>query len=485
VELTDPDDVSRREQELRRAQSSDAEPDHLARLWSLLGAAYRRRFRCHGDPADLDHAVRCFQAAHASGDADRAAHANNLAVSLTDRYDEAGQPADLAEAVRSAEEATALVGQGSADWAEYAGTLAVCLWDRYDATGFLADLDRAMELGQRALAATAPGAPGLARLCSNVGMLRLDRYERLGEDGDLQAAVALSRAAVAEADADDPELAGWLNNLGNVLRTRFAAQFGDHESPLPDDSVALDDLNEAIDVYRAAVGLSPSGQAGRATFLSNLGNALVDRSAMHHLEGQPDRVASVLGEAVEALDEAVSLTPATAPYLSSRLNTLGVAQRFRADETGSTDDVVAARRTLRRACDSGLVIAPEMTVAAADNWVRWAVQRSAWDEVDEADGYLLRAAESLQRAQVLRRHQEAWLISVRGLAQEAAYACVRQGRPADAAARLERGRAVLLTEVLELLPRALDRLPDEVRARHLLASQRLASAKEQAEGRRP
>jgi hypothetical protein len=126
-----------------------------------------------------------------------------------------------------------------------------------------------------------------------------------------------------------------------------------------------------------------------------------------------------------------------------------------------------------------------MTVHAADNWIRWAVQRSAWEEVGEADGYLLHATEALHKAQSVRRHHETWLLAFRGLAQEAAYALARRGRKADAALRLEQGRAVLLAEEFNLVPAALLRLPDTTRNRYLAAVERFESAQERAERAAP
>ncbi|MFD7909343.1 hypothetical protein ACFV30_01250 [Streptomyces sp. NPDC059752] len=474
-ELPDPEGIER---ELRRAEADGADAETLARLWSETGSAYRRRYWSTGAPEDLDRAIDSFQTALVTGMTNRAARANDLAVVLTDRFDVTGELDHLAEAVRAAEEAMTEVEEDSPEWAEYAATLTLCLWDRYDATGSLADLEHAIVLGSQALAALPQEALGWARICSNVAMLRMDRFERLGEDDDLQESVRLAQAAVDGAHAEDPELGGWFNNLGNALLTRFGARFGDRESPVPEELIELQDLDAAVAAYRRAIDVSPWGVAGRATFLSNLGNALVDRSAMHRLDGHPERRELVLREAIDALAEAVSITAPTAPYLASRLNVLGVAQRAAADETGSADDIAAARSTLRRACTSGLAVAPEMTVSAANNWIHWAVQRSAWDEVGEADGYLLRAAETLHRAQSLRRHHEAWLIAFRGLAQEAAYALAREGRAPDAAARLERGRAVLLTEVLRLVPAALDRLPGTLRHRYIEAVKQVEAAQQ-------
>jgi tetratricopeptide (TPR) repeat protein len=476
------DEVQLTQDTLSAAVASGAVADEIARCHSEVGAALRRRYLSSAEPAWLDASVTAFRAAVAAatdGPA-HAAHANNLAVALTDRYDLLGEAGDLTEGTDAAWSALAGTPPSSADWPEYAATVSLCLWDRYDATGSLTDLDVAVDLTGTALAATPQEAAFWPRLCSNLGMLLLDRYERRGDRPDLHAAVELARSAVTGCPADDPDLPGWLNNLGNALRIRFASQFGDHDSPLPEEVVVIADLEEAVDVYRIAAQLVPRRAVARPTFLTNLGSALLDASALHDLRSRPDLALQTVREAVRVLHRAVALTPAGVPYLAGRLNVLAVAHRWVAERTGAPADVAIARRMFRRACRAGLSSAPEMTVAAADNWIRWSVARQAWKETGEADDYLLTAAESLQRAQATHGHRQDWLVALRGLAQECGYAAVRRGRSTEAVTRLERARAVLLSEALDLAPRTLERLPADLRERYSLASAALAAARQQA-----
>jgi len=242
--------------------------------------------------------------------------------------------------------------------------------------------------------------------------------------------------------------------------------------------VSIEDLEEAVEVYRTAEGLVPRRAVARATFLTNLGDALLDRSAVHDLEGDPESGERTLREGVRALRRAVALTSPGAPYRSSRLAGLGVAQRWLAERTHDAADVAAARRSFREACRAGLSPAPEMTVAAAGNWIRWAVSRGAWAEVGEADDFLLEAAQSLQRAQIAIEHRQEWLRPLRGLAQESMYAAARRGRRSEAVVRLERARAVLLTEALDLAPRTVARLTPELRDRYLAAVTGVAAAQQ-------
>ncbi|MET9734625.1 hypothetical protein ABZZ79_29510 [Streptomyces sp. NPDC006458] len=472
----DVEDPDRAEAALRRAEADGVSGEALAERLDEVAVAHRRRFWDAGDERHLERAVEAYRRAMTVDAANRTAWAHELALVLTDRYDVSGDLDVLAEARRIAREALDGAEEGSEPWAHRAATLVLCLWDLYDATGALTELDAALGLGTRALAALPRTARGWARVCSNLAMLRLDRHERLCEDEDLQAGVRLAQDAVTAAHEDDPELAGWLSNLGTALLTRFGTQFPDRALPMPGERVDLTDLDAAIAAYRRAIEVSEWGMAGRATFLSNLGNALVDRAEILRLGGLVEQSEPALREAVDALAEAVAITASAAPYRASRLNVLGEAQRAVSEVSGAEEDVEAARTSFREACTTGLSIAPEMTLAAADNWIRWSVRRAAWDEAGEADRYLLRAAEALHRAQALRSHREAWLVASRGLAQEGAYALTRAGRPEAAAVRLERGRAVLLSEELGLVPALLGRLPDALQRRYTEAVRRVQSA---------
>jgi tetratricopeptide (TPR) repeat protein len=469
-------DPEEAEAALRRADALGVGGPELADRLDAAGSAYRRRFWDAGDLQDLHKAVGRYRRAARADPARRAVWTNETAVALTDLYDLTGDLGDLAAAREAAEEATDAAEEGSPQWARCAATLVLCLWNRYDATGTLGDLEAAIEVGTRALGALPRTDAAWARVCSNVGMLHMDRYERLREDDDLQASVRLSREAVDAALEDDPELGGWWNNLGNALLTRFGAQFPDRALPRPGEHVDLTDVDAAVAAYETALRISRWKFAGRPTFLVNLGNARVDRAEALRLAGRREEAVAALREAVVPLTEAVSLTSRTAPYRASRLNVLGEARRALADETGAADEIDTARAAFREACGTGLDIAPEMTVGAADNWIRWATRRAAWEEVGEADGYLLRAARALHEAQAVRRHREAWLVASHGLAHEGAYALARLGRAEAAAVRLERGRAVLLSEELALVPALLDRLPRQYQDRYTAAVRRVQEA---------
>jgi tetratricopeptide (TPR) repeat protein len=429
-----------------------------------LGARWRDQFLTTRDPAELDRAIAYFRDALGGAGAALPAAEYNLAVLLSDRYDANGDPADLAAAIQAARNGLAA---GPDDRPDYLAILAVCLWERYDATGSLADLEQAINVAAEAVAGTAADAPLGPRLNSNLGMMYLDRHERTGDPGDLDQAIALTELAVAVAASGDPERPGFRNNLANALRLRFELQFGERGEPLPEDVIDLSDLDAAIELYQAALGEQADGPAHveRALIASNLGDALLDRAAIHELVDEREKAWITYGQALAAHEEAIAATAPTAPDRPGRLNKLAVIQRALADRTSAQADIDTARATFREACQTGLPVAPEIALIAAGNWLTWEIDRRDWRHAIVADGYALRAADLLHRSQQRRADRQTWLLESRGLAAEAAYATVQNGDLPAAVARLERARAILLADDLNLVPAALSSLPDQVLAR--------------------
>ena len=142
-----------------------------------------------------------------------------------------------------------------------------------------------------------------------------------------------------------------------------------------------------------------------------------------------------------------------------------MVQRALADRSSAQADIDAARASFREACQTGLLAAPEMALAAAGNWLTWEVGRKDWRHAVVADGYALRAADGLHRTQQWRADRETWLLESRGLAAEAAYATAQNSDMRAAVARLERARAILLADDLALVSAALSSLPDAALAR--------------------
>ena len=449
--------------ELRRTAVAATRPDapELVVRLSALADAYRLAAQSRADGMALDGAVEAAeQAVQAAGrlGIDSARSHGNLAVALSDRFDAGGRREDLDAAITAANAAVEASPPGHRDRGTHLSLRATLLSDRYDHFGALDDLRLAATTARAAHDEPFDDMHELARLQNLLGVLELDRYERDNDSDALGSALRWAAAAVATAGETDPELSGYLTNLGNADRLAFETTVAATDWSGSDD-VTLDiaDLRAAIAAHREAVARSPAGSADHPNRLTNLGSLLTDAALV-----LPDEID--LDEAVEVLDEAVTATSPGSPHRAGRLNNLATALRLRGD-----DD--RARATLRRACAPGG--RPESILAAASNWTAWAVERGAWSEVVEATGHAVTAGDTLYRTQLTRSDRSSWLRAADGLALDRADALARIGDTPGSAEAVERGRARMLSDVLDRDRAALNRLagrrPDLV-ARYNAAS---------------
>lgn len=114
----------------------------------------------------------------------------------------------------------------------------------------------------------------------------------------------------------------------------------------------------------------------------------------------------------------------------------------------------------RRAATIGLTGDVRWALSASHTWGSWARRRDRREETVEAYGLALAAARRYVQVQLVRRSTEAALRQLRAVHVDAAEGLTRGGRPAAAATALDQGRAVLLTQRLELDRVDLDRLAE-------------------------
>lgn len=425
--------------ELRRTAVATTRHDapELVVRWSALADAYRLAAQATADRTAPDGAVtaaeQSVQAARRLG-IDPARSLGNLAVALSDGFDAGGRREDLDAAITAVNAAVEASPPGHRDRGTHLSLRAMLLSDRYDHFGALDDLRLAAATARAALGEPFNHKHELARLQNLLGVLELDRYERDNAPDALRSALRWAATAVATAGETDPELSGYLTNLGNAHRLAFEATVAGIDWSRPDD-VTLDvaDLRAAIAAHREAVARSPAGTADHPNRLTNLGSLLTDAAIV-----LPDEID--LAEAVEVLEEAVTATSPGSPHGAGRLNNLATALRLRGD-----DD--RARTAFRRACTPGG--RPESILAAASNWTAWAVERRAWSEVVEVTGLARAAGDALYRTQLTRADRSSWLRAADGLAVDRADALARIGDLPGSAEAVERGRARMLSDVLD------------------------------------
>ena len=453
-------------------------------LLSGLGSALGARYVARGEEADLDRAIDLATAAVAGIPADgeaatfAASRRGNLAALLRRRYEARGEVADLEAAARCLREQAAGVPAASTAMARWQAGLARVLRDAHAVTGDARLLDDAISGYQRALAAIGPRAPARATCLDNLGMALLDRYERSGAIDDADESVRLLRLAREATPDGSTALAGVLNNLGLALWSRSAHRPADLAAALaaferamaitqlssPDAATYLDnlanalsdryeragdpaDLDEAVQAYERAISCLPESAPERLRIRANRAVCLLTR---YRAAGNRETTGTAdLERAVAELTDIVARTPPGAPALVNRLNSLGVGLKYKFWRDHDPVSLRQGRAALATAAGPDGARDVRWSLAAAATLAGWDAERAEWAEAAAGFRTAMATAESYLRVQAARQSAEAAMKGFGGLHGDAAYSLARTGRPAEAAAAMERGRAVLLSDALD------------------------------------
>jgi tetratricopeptide (TPR) repeat protein len=432
--IGDLDDLSKAIEMCKQAvERTSADSPNLPVYLNNLGAGLSERYERTGSLADLRRAIEAFERAvekTPEGSPDLPGYLNNLGIGLVYHYTRTGLLIDLHRVIEMYEQAVEQTPAGASDLPIYLNSLGNGLRGRYARLGKMIDLQRAIEAYEEAVQRMHEDSPDLPIYLNNLGNGLNDRYARTQELNDLQKAMEAYQEAIQQTPDGAPALPGYLNNLGNVLKDRYV------------QTEELKDLTQAIQLWKRAVEQTQDGSFALAGYLNNLGDGL--RNRYSHSQEEVD-----LKQAVEAHEKAVGFTPSGSPQRPVYLNNLGNALRIRYARSGKGTDLMQAIASYEEACQLGMERSLEEALGASRNWGDWASQREEWAEAERAYGYGMAAIERLYRVQLTRWAKETWLREARGLPARAAYARARAGDPTDAVLALERGRARLLSEILE------------------------------------
>ncbi|MDQ6615624.1 MAG: CHAT domain-containing protein [Actinomycetota bacterium] len=212
-------------------------------------------------------------------------------------------------------------------------------------------------------------------------------------------------------------------------------------------------LAEALTVSEEGLRIAGHSSVDRPSLLGGLAYALLLRFAV---EGKDDD----LDGAITLAQEAVGSAPAVSPERAGFALTLAQAWSLRGGRSGGTEDLDHATAAFRLASDLGIRRDPGAALRAARAWGAWAAEEHRWAEAAQAFGGAMTATEGLYRRQVGRRNRESWLRLAPGLPADAALASARAGAREDAVLALERGRARMLSDALDLDRAAVDTLSE-------------------------
>ena len=415
---------------------------HPGLRWAALldsAAARLARWEHTGDVSDLDIAIerwRQILLEMAPGAPAAALTYNNLAVAHLLRYGVTGTSSDLAEAVAAADNAVTVAADDDEQLPKFLADLAGALQERYAATGDLSDLHRAIRLYEDAVGRLAPGAEDENHVLNNFVTALRDRFERTGDPAD-QAEAERLRLRLRNATASGP-----------VYRARH----------LSNQATYAATTTELIEIRRQAVAMDAENSSLRAAHLYNLATSLLDDYLQTFDHGSLD-------EAINEFENAIDAAGPGSPDLARYYLGCGKARRLAFvvadDYEEQVHELMRGTDVLEGAVALGLDNAPDIALEAARFAGDWHAEIENWDQAAMTYRRGLDAADRLLRVQLRRAHKETWLHTIGDLPSHAAYATAQTGDIGAAALALERGRAILLTEALDLRDVDVDRLRAE------------------------
>jgi len=324
---------------MQRLPLRDLTSDMSIHFYVSLSQAWRDRYDWAGDPADLENAIEQCLAARATGQSAVEAkfgYQGDLDKLLTRRYERTGRAEHLDEVVT--ERAARLADAADADRSHWRMQLASSLADRLEQRGDPADLREAVRQC-RAAAAETTGVDRGSALTLLFKILSGAFVAGEQPTDDLSELIAAGSAALELLPEDENVVPSVRTNLGYFQLRRYE-RTGDSA-----------DLVNALELLQKAVETLPEDDVRRVTARARLAEALVMRheqtvrqSAAH---GFGTAVFSDLQQAIDLLTWCVDQASADDEQRARFLRDLGDAYRVGADTDNRPDMLDGAVDALR------------------------------------------------------------------------------------------------------------------------------------------
>ena len=257
---------------------------------ATLSEALRGRFLFNGDPADLARAIEeslgSIESCAGAPDAD-ALH-GTLGMALLDRFELAGNTADLEASIASLSRASRSDIVAGPFRGSFLSQLGRALRLKSEMNGDVALLNRAVSLCTEAVSLIPAGHPDQAAAAAELGVAIIGQADRGGGHASLDVAVDLLTRVLGETDSGHPAHGLLLGGLA-AARAARAATTGNRA-----------DLDAAIDGAERAVAAVPAGHPARAVWLSILGQSLLTRSMFMVSGADLDAAVTAYREALSA-----------------------------------------------------------------------------------------------------------------------------------------------------------------------------------------
>ena len=425
------------------AEQTPRDHPSLARRRKQFVELLQDRFERTGDTVHLEAALRVTNTALQEGLINEEDSINNpfgrsgwldsLGVLLEKRYERLGKLEDLKSAISKGEEVVQMTPEGHQTRVARLNNLAYRLHLSYQRTEQMIDLERAISMIHMAIDESYEGHPHRSACLGNLGNMLRSRCERTEDLSDLDGAVTATREALASIPEDHSDRPTWLNNLGIAL--------GRHWEATGEADIA--GLDAAISAFQEALDLTPLDHADRVARSGNLAN-LLEINYMRF----PARNMSDLEKAIDITREAVDSTAEESPDRAIWCNSLGNKIQTRYEHTQNIDDLGEAYQCYLEAWNCRGAI-PFHRITAVVPILRIAYR------IQDCDTAVTVAKEAIDLLPMVnsksldRKDRQAVMSTFNGVA---AYICAifhEIGNHQDALRYLERGRVVILGELID------------------------------------
>ncbi|KAG2150943.1 CHAT domain-containing protein [Suillus clintonianus] len=410
-------------------------PDHPLSIFNLCKALHQRHL--NGDDfASVREAVELYRSLLPlclcpPGHPCRVWSLSNLPADLCDRFHKNGDIDDIDRAVQFSRDALA-IRPDDAGHDFFLGVLSYALQLRFDHHGDPRDLDESIPLYRATLDLRPPFDPARWTSLNNLAEALIARYNQCGNVSDFEEAMRLHQEALDLRPRGHARCDYTLNNLAVALYAHFGKS-GD-----------INALDDAIGFYREALEMRPPGDKLHCHASVNLASALQKRFTR-------TLVSEDIEEATGHCQEALESLPIRHPERYFSYVSLQGIYLARYNVHCDIDDLANAFKNYRLAVNHRTQGFPRRIV----NAFQWIVDAEKYNHDSALEAYqtllhLLDIHLSTRSSVISRREAVSQLRLAPALSGNAASFAIRRGELVTAVELLERGRALLWSQVSRL-----------------------------------
>ncbi|CAH0024679.1 unnamed protein product [Clonostachys rhizophaga] len=320
-------------------EAADITPsDSVERAIALhnIGSRYSDLYQTTGAAIDLEKSMEfCHQALEITqtDDKNHATFLKALDDSHMLKFEDQGKQDDLEQGLKHLQSAVESALDGSAAWLSALQSLAHAHVTRDQNFRAIYDLEVAIQhCGKGLNSSVGVGKRLQADLSMNMGGCYFQKYGRSKDLQDLEESIRLFEAALSLTPPDHPDRPQNLSNLSAAHSERFVR------------NKCAEDIDRSIVLGREAIDLTPRGHRDYAQQCHNLGSTIQDRYRIFGSEAD-------LKEFIQLFQDSVDATPAYRPERADRLQRLALAYGEAHGQTGATADLKKAIKVSREALD--------------------------------------------------------------------------------------------------------------------------------------